>query len=118
MSEAPIIGKLMLAATKEGGRLFRNNCGTLLDVNGRPVKFGVANPGGSDLIGWRSVIVTPEMVGKKIAIFTAREVKIGRTKVTTNQQAFIDAVNAAGGDARIVRADNGGDFTIEQGAGF
>lgn len=118
MSESKAIGLIMLGASREGGRLFRNNCGTLINDRGRPVTFGVANPGGSDLIGWQSVIVTPEMVGKKIAIFTAREIKMGRTKVTANQQAFIDAVNAAGGDAKIIRADNGGNFTIEQGAGF
>jgi hypothetical protein len=39
----------------------------------RPVAVGV--PGMSDLIGWTKIQVTPDMVGKEIAMFTAVEVK-------------------------------------------
>ena len=36
--------------------------------------FGLCK-GSSDLIGWKTVLITPEMVGQKIAVFTALEIK-------------------------------------------
>lgn len=118
MSESKLIKKLIIEASKQGDRLFRNNCGAYQDDTGRWIRYGVASPGGSDLIGWRSVIITPGMVGKKIAIFSALEVKMGHTKVTDNQQAFVDTVNKAGGVGIIVRSEDGENFTIERGEGF
>ena len=69
--------------------LFRNNCGTALapDGSGRRIKYGVANPGGADLIGWESIEITPEMVGSKVAVFAAIECKGegAEAVVTANQ---------------------------------
>jgi hypothetical protein len=63
--------------------LMRNNSGALLDETGRPVRFGLGNVSkkhaenskSSDLIGITTIIITPEMVGQKIGVFTAIEVK-------------------------------------------
>lgn len=106
MSESAALQAIRLALGRLPGlRLFRNNVGVLRDREGRPVRFGL-HPGSSDLIGWRSVTITPDMVGKQVAIFTALEVKApgGTHKVTTEQHAWIRAVEAAGGIAGIARS--------------
>lgn len=92
VGEGPLIKEIMLAATKLGARLFRNNCGALEDKNGRWVHYGVCNPGGADLIGWTAD-------GRFLAI----EVKAGRTVTTAEQLKFIEGVNAAGGVGLIAR---------------
>ena len=83
--------------------MFRNNTGTLRDINGRPVSFGLCK-GSADLIGWRTVTVTPEMVGQQIAVFTSIEVKSTSGRGKPEQQAWMDAVAAAGGIAGIARS--------------
>jgi hypothetical protein len=102
--ETVIQQNILLSLSKGNKRLFRNNCGGYKTDSGGFVKYGVANPGGSDIIGWTSRIITPDMVGEKIAVFTAIEVKAGRNKPTPQQQAFIDRVNADGGIAGIARS--------------
>jgi hypothetical protein len=88
-----------------GVRLWRNNSGKLPDPRtGRWVQFGVASPGGSDLIGYRSITITPDMVGSTVAVFTAIEVKTPTGRATPAQRHFIDHVRRAGGIAGIVRS--------------
>ena len=86
-------------------RLWRNNSGKLPDPRtGRWVQFGVASPGGSDLIGYRSITITPEMVGQKVAVFTALEIKTASGRATPAQKHFIDHIRQAGGIAGIARS--------------
>lgn len=100
-------------------RLFRNNIGqayqgkatrlrdgSVMIRNPQVVKYGVGGPGGSDTIGWQSVIVTPDMVGQRVAIFSAVEVKHGRGKPTELQIAFIDTVLRHGGRAGIAYSED------------
>ena len=68
------------------------------------MQFGVGSPGGSDLIGYRRVRVTEEMVGQEIAQFAAVEVKTLRGRVKAEQQQFIDHVLSAGGVAGVARS--------------
>jgi len=103
MNEMNRLRAIMLGLSTPGVRLFRNNCGALKDAEGRLIRYGVANPGGSDLIGWRSLTVTPDMVGQKLAIFLAIEVKGERTRVTDYQRNFIGRVKADGGLAGVAR---------------
>lgn len=96
MSETTLLQEIRLACSRGTVRLWRNNCGRLQDKTGRWVSFGVASPGGSDLIGYRSLIITPEMVGQKIAQFVAIECKAAKGTVTDDQQHFIDTARSAG----------------------
>lgn len=96
--------RMQVALSALGGRLFRNNCGALRDHRGQWVRFGIANPGGSDLIGWKSITITSKMVGKRIAVFTAVEVKLPNASVTEAQQAFINAVDKEGGISFVARS--------------
>lgn len=69
--------------------------------DGSMVRYGLANPGGSDLIGWMPYRVTPEDVGRRLAIFTAVEGKWGTTRTTSAQKAFLEIVEASGGIAIV-----------------
>lgn len=89
--------------TRSGLRLFRNNVGQCQAADGRVVRFGLCE-GSSDLIGFTSVEITPEMVGQRLAVFTAVEVKTPRGRISDAQQKFIDLVRSAGGRAGVARS--------------
>lgn len=112
MKESAIQIAVRLALSKAGSVMFRNNSGAYQSPDGRWIKYGVCNPGGSDLIGWRSITVTPDMIGKKIAVFTAVEVKTSRGKTTDAQANFIDQVRKAGGIAGVCRSAEDADALI------
>jgi hypothetical protein len=69
----------------------------------RPIDAGLVE-GSSDLIGWTTVTVTPEMVGQKLAIFTAIEVKKNiKSVVSAKQLNFLTVIKNAGGIAGLAR---------------
>ena len=85
-------------------RLFRNQVGSLPDPRtGRLVTFGLAR-GSADLIGWRTITVTPDMVGTKLAVFTSIEVKTPTGRIRPEQQAWLTTVQNAGGIAGVARS--------------
>jgi VRR-NUC domain len=84
-------------------RLFRNQVGAIDLGGGRLMRFGMGT-GSSDLIGYITIKITPDMVGQEIAQFCGIEVKTAKGKVTELQQAFIDRVNAAGGVAGVAHS--------------
>jgi hypothetical protein len=103
LSEQRIQQEIRLAISNGDTRVFRNNTGTLKDANGRPVQFGLCK-GSADLIGWRTVTITPEMVGQQVAVFTSIEVKTPTGRLRPEQQQWLDAVQAAGGIAGVARS--------------
>ncbi len=125
MTEAAILRAVQLAAGGLPGiRLFRNQVGTgaagqvighpepgVLLVRGRPVTMGLC-PGSPDLVGWRSVIVSADMVGQTLAQFLALEVKTTTGRLSEQQRNFLDAVRKSGGLAAVVRS---GPFTRSPG---
>jgi hypothetical protein len=97
-------------------RLFRNSAGhgftgEVVDytdgiavlANARRVTFGLVE-GASDLIGLKRITITPEMVGRDMAVFVALEVKSERGRPTKQQTAFVDMVNGFGGIAAVVKS--------------
>lgn len=124
MSEKNIQSSIMLAASASGATLFRNNTGNgvagakmfriekagpvqlqpgdWVVRHGSRIQYGLC-VGSSDLVGWRTVKITPEMVGRKIARFLALEVKTPTGRATDDQKRFIEAVRKAGGLAGVVR---------------
>ena len=101
--EQTIQQHIRLACSIGSCRLFRNNTGTLRDINGRPVTFGLCK-GSADLIGWTVRTITEDMVGQQIAVFTSIEVKSTSGRVKPEQQQWLNAVAAAGGIAGIARS--------------
>lgn len=123
--ESNISKQIMKAVSKLGTRLFRVNTGTawvgkpiklvagqlwragagdVLIKDAYPIRMGLIT-GGSDLIGWHPMVITQAMVGRRVAVFAAPEVK---TDVgghgSPEQRNFIKVVKEAGGIAGIVRS--------------
>lgn len=106
MNETDILQTIRLAVgSRYDCRIWRNNTGAFKDERGRLVQFGLC-PGSSDLIGYRSVEITPDMVGKRVAVFAALEVKTPTGKATPAQLAFLDKVKADGAIGGIVRSSD------------
>jgi hypothetical protein len=102
-------------------RLFRNNVGNgwagddpryYVDEMGarrvslrnyRRIQFGLG-PGTADLIGGKSVLVTPEMVGRRVFIFASPEVKGEHGRPTEQQKTFLHVIRSLGGLADVVRS--------------
>ena len=104
-AETDIQQRIRLAlGTRPDLRLFRNQVGQLPDPRtGRPVQFGLAR-GSADLIGWRTITITPDMVGSQVAVFTSIEVKTERGRVRPEQHAWLSTVQQSGGIAGIARS--------------
>ena len=115
-SETTLLHKILVAMTSGLSRAFRNQAGVgyygkvehyhkpgvanlqagdVVIRNARVLRSGLA-VGASDIIGWTSRTVTPEWVGRRVAVFTAVEVK-SRTGLTEQQADFLSAVHYAGG---------------------
>jgi hypothetical protein len=104
-SEQSIQQHIRLACSNGPVRLFRNNIGRLPDPRtGRWVEFGVGGKGAGDLLGWRRVTITADMVGQQVAVFTSIEVKTPTGRMRSEQQAWLDTVQAAGGIAGVARS--------------
>lgn len=124
MSEQDIMHRVMLALSRAGARVFRNNVAqavvggvqwihqkqTVVVNRGdcvvrcaRVLHAGLCD-GSSDLIGWTPVQITPEMVGRTVAVFTAPEIKAEKGRKRAGQVNFCDQVTAAGGIAGFVRS--------------
>ena len=110
--------QILLGVSKKSPetRLFRNNVGlgymgtvareeppVIVLRNYRYVKYGL-HVGSSDLIGWKSIEITPDMIGKRVAVFASVEVKTETGKPTAEQKNWIDQVRKAGGIAGVVRS--------------
>jgi len=127
--EHPIMQRVIHALSQGVSRLFRVNTGTAWAGDGRPVRahgkpmqvtlfpgdvlLRSAQPikmglvvGGSDCIGWTSVVISPSMVGRKVAVFTGVEVKRDDkpAKPTEEQLIFIGNVQEAGGIAGVAQS--------------
>lgn len=102
-NESQILNEIRLAVAPHC-TMSRNNCGGLKDTTGRYVKFGLFNPGGADLIGWKTITITPEMVGQKIAQFVGIEVKSPTGRIRPEQENFLRVLKAAGGLCGVARS--------------
>jgi len=117
MRESASASHIRLDAAQLGVDLWRNNVGVLLDVNGRPVRYGLCNESkkqneivkSSDLIGVTPTVITQEMVGHVVGIFTAVETKKSDWRMVPSderaiaQQTFHDIVRRVGGYAGFAR---------------
>ncbi|MEQ1890736.1 MAG: VRR-NUC domain-containing protein [Alphaproteobacteria bacterium] len=116
MNESELMKKLLLESGDAGCVLFRNNtgmgwagqlierdaAGTVTLRNARPLHAGLC-VGSSDTIGWAMSVVTPEMVGHRIAIFLAVECKARGGRLSLDQSRFLSNVNKSGGIGMIHR---------------
>ena len=69
----------------------------------RPFNTGLP-PGFSDTFGGVPLVITPDMVGRKVLQFLAGEVKDEGGRVSPKQAAFLQAINMHGGRAGVWRS--------------
>lgn len=134
MKEMPVLQRILVAVSRGATRLFRNNVGQAW-VGARPhqcrrpetitlrpgdVVVRQARPfhaglcvGSSDTIGWTTVEITPEWVGRRVAVFTGIEVKGDGGRASDDQLQFIGQVQAAGGIAGVARSADEAQGIIE-----
>lgn len=92
-TESQLMDAIFLALGSTGEILLhRNNCGMAWMRNGSPVKFGVGNPGGSDLVG----------VHRGRAVYVEIKTPTGRQSV--EQKRFQQCVERHGGIYIILRS--------------
>ena len=125
MLEANVKNLIMLELSKLGSTVFRQNVGqawvgkkiikgakgTVIIEGAMPITMGLTT-GSSDLIGWTPVEITAEMVGAKVAVFTAIECKRSSGgKTSMKQNHFIRRVKQDGGIAGVASSpDAAGDI--------
>lgn len=129
-----VIKSALIWATKQGWRLCQNVVGgawvgklteeyftsggkkpikVIEMIHARFIKFGLLTPsakngkthGGTlDLVGWRSVEITPDMVGKRIAQYCEFDAKTpGYNQLSDDQKNRVDQIRMAGGVSGIFR---------------
>lgn len=98
--------------------LFRNNRGkgwfgkgvklddgSVLIRAPRWLEFGLVN-GAADTVGWTPKVITPEMVGKTVAVFTGIEGKFGKDTPSEEQKIFVANVLRDGGIAGFAHSED------------
>lgn len=124
-SQEHVIQNDIRNALVDKGLFFRANVGTGWQGRGKPIRpaktmqvivqkgdivlrqarpFSTGLPAGfSDVFGLVPVVITADMVGQTVAVFTALEVK-DKAKASDEQSNFIKAVNDNGGRGGVVRS--------------
>lgn len=118
--EGDLLKKIMMAVSEKGDRLFRNNVGegwvcskrdmifhkdgTITMLKPRRLTAGLC-VGSSDLIGWKKILITPDLIGRPVAQFMAVEAKTKGVAVTPQQKNFIHQVNNNGGYGIVARSE-------------
>lgn len=100
--ESVVLAKILRECSGGAVRLFRNQVGRY-KIGERWINYGLV-AGSSDIIGFKSVVVTPDMIGKKIAVLVAIECKREGENCKPHQQQFIDFIQASGGLAGVARS--------------
>lgn len=94
-------------ANYRNGILYRNRRG-MVDMPWGKMPFGLGPNGYGDNVGYLTITVTPEMVGRKIAVFSMIECKRADKALSTpdtndHQEKMIQEVRSAGGFAGFAR---------------
>ena len=109
--ETPNSKYRLLTASKLKFRLFRNNRGFFWTLDKkRKVKAGLLAEHSGDYIGWRTIEITPDMVGKRVAVYCEVEMKREgwvkpKTKHEEDQKERLDKVKKFGGIAGFCSTD-------------
>lgn len=127
-AESRLLSEIRLALGRIAGvALFRQNVGqawvgevvhrngdTITLKNPRPLHAGLLK-GSSDLVGWRSVLITPDMVGLRVAVFTSIETKSRNGSLKQEQRTWLSNVKKAGGLAGVAKSVDEAAAIIEPG---
>lgn len=84
------------------GQTYRADGGEILIRGARPLHAGLME-GSADGIGWRTITITPDMVGQRVAVFLSVEAKSGTGRLSKEQKVWHNNVLAAGGISIVAR---------------
>jgi hypothetical protein len=101
MSEANFMRRVIAAAGQHDIWAYRNSVGLFYTRNGLPVRCGLCKDS-ADIIGFRPVLITPDMVGQTIAKFIGWETKGPRTAIRQGQRDWLAMLASHGGEARLI----------------
>ncbi len=102
MSEGKIVHECLEWLAKHRIFAWRNNTGCL-KINGRWIRYG--HVGSSDIISVVPVVITAEMVGQTLGVFTAIECKTATGRQRKEQKLFQCMVERAGGVYVLARSE-------------
>lgn len=109
-AETSVWKTLLLKYSPLGYRLFRNQRYKGKIVRNGKITDGWADcglcDGAGDVVGYRIIIITAEMIGQKIAKFCTFETKTEKGVVSDEQKQFINTVRHDGGIAEVIRPDD------------
>lgn len=127
MKESEVLQKIRDACNRGPVRLFRNNVGKGVMIahkhsetrqaiitdcialaakrggSGARITYGLG-VGTGDLIGYRTIVVTPEMVGRRVAVIASCEVKTDTGRPSPEQVAWMEHIRLVGGIAFVARS--------------
>ncbi len=98
-AENDVTNKVRIAFGKIGAPLYRNNVG--YDER-KKLRYGLKK-GSADWIGILPLVITPDMVGKRVGVFLSVEMKSAGGSLQPDQAAWINTVRSAGGIAIVAR---------------
>lgn len=101
--ETDIQNTLRLEMAAQGFTMFRNNTGLFYTLDKTRKVFAGLGKGTHDLIGIRPTVITQDMVGKIVGVFTTCEVKAG-TDMSPEQANFMRVIRAKGGISFVGRS--------------
>jgi hypothetical protein len=117
MAESELYNKIIGAYSHGDTRLFRQQ--SILAWSGKiisrdahsvtlahPHAIKIGAPGMPDLGGFTSIVITPEMIGHRLAVAIQIEVKGPRIRITPEQENFLEMASRLGVRAGIARNQN------------
>lgn len=126
--ERKVINEILTSIDPKTERLFRINAGMAwageivkhtggLLVLRNPRPFHGAPPGTPDVCGFKSIVITPEMIGKRIAVFVGVEVKANEknpdAKLRRAQKMAAKLLTRLGAIYRVVSDASEADLKLE-----
>lgn len=86
-----------------GATVHRNRRGMLPLPGGGMLPFGLGPDGYPDFVGYLPVVITPELVGQKLAVYVAIEAKTDSGVLAEHQFKVIEELRDAGAIAGVAR---------------
>lgn len=102
---AGIPGRMFTATSEQVTLPVKPGSRYMLIENPQRIEFGLGK-GSLDFVGWKSVLITADMVGRTVAVHTEVEGKTEEGRLTDEQKHRIHMVRLAGGFAFVVRDEN------------
>lgn len=103
--ETNIMNRIMLAMSKKGWLVWRNNVGLFKTPDGkRSINIGVK--GSPDIMAIKPTVITSDMVGQTVGIFVGVEVKTATGRQSEAQKKWQAVAQSKGIEYVLARSEN------------